>query len=229
MAEFGIPDEPGFRGTPVLGPLAASVAGFTQGLERGLQSREQKKAALAKQQAQEKAARIKAGAVLGRSLTDDFGDLTKPTSVRVLDLSRQEAVLKKTLASPLSNLTDEQKQKMQFDINLLSDEQSSLRTSLASFRRLEIVVGALNPQQQTIFKQNLLSITENRDFFDFDEFTNFKKQLDSKFEPKVAQALGEALEAERERGTITIRSDILGPGAAVLDPSDEPFLQSLFE
>lgn len=227
MAEFGLPDQPGFRGAPVLGPLAASVAGLTQGLERGLQSRQAKKAALAKQQAEERVARTRAGASFAKRITADFRDLTKSDTEKVKDISRQKIALKKRRGDPLSNLTDEQKQKIDFDLNLLSDEEDTLRESLSSFSRLEIVVRSLPPNQQAIFQQNLLNTSEFRDFEEFDDFLKFKKQFTEKFDPQLAQALGEALEAERERGTIRIRRDILGPGEIVLDKEDEDFLDGL--
>ncbi len=229
MAEFGIPDQPGFRGAPVLGPLAASVAGLTQGLERGLESRAAQKAALAKQRAQEKAAKIKAGASLAKRLSADFGDLTKGDTEKVKDISRQKTALEKRFGDPLSNLTDEQKQKMRFDINLLSDEEDALRESLSSFSRLEVVVRSLPPAQQAIVQQNFVRATEFRDFVEFEDFLKFKKQFTAPFDSKVGQALGEFLEAERERGTIRVRRDILGPAEIVLDKEDESFLDGILE
>lgn len=230
MAEFGIPDEPGFRGAPVLGPLAASVAGFTQGLERGLQSRESKKAALAKQQAQERVAKARASASASTKLFTDLRNLTKGDTDRVREISRQTAALKKQLGDVLSNLTDEQKAKIQFDINVLQDEDKFLRKSGTSFSRLEVGVRGLSTNQQRTFQQNFLRTTEKRNFVTFDEWAQFKKDFTAPFDPKVAAALGEALEAERERGTIKIDADILGPGEIVFDEEDkiDEFVEGLF-
>lgn len=229
MAEFGVPDQPGFRGAPVLGPLAASVAGFTQGLERGLQSRADKKAALAKQQAEERVAKSRASASASSKLFTDLRNLTKGDVDRVKELARQRAALKKQLGDPLGNLTDDQKTKIQFDINVLDDEDKSLRQSGTSFSRLEVGVRGLSPAQQRTFQQNFLRTTSLRNFFDFEEWAQFKKDFIAPFDPKVGKALGEALEAERERGTIKIDADILGPGEIVFDAEDniDEFVEDL--
>lgn len=229
MAEFGIPDEPGFRGTPVLGPLAASVAGFTQGIQRGLQSRQEKKGALAKQRAEEKVAKLRAGATASSKFKSGFGNLTKGEKDKVKDSANRLAALKKELGNVLSNLTDDQKTRIQFDINVLTDEITTSRTSISSFARAETMASGLTPSQQTTINENFLNVTQFRDFDDFPAFVKFKKEFIAQFDPQVGQVLGELLEAERERKTIILRTDILGPGEIIFDKEDEDFLDGLFE
>lgn len=229
MAEFGIPDEPGFRGAPVLGPLASSVAGFTQGLERGLQSRQQKKAALAKQRAQESVARTRAGASVARRLDSDLGDLTRGDTDRVKELDRQRKALQARLDDKLSSLTDDEKQTIRFDMNLIDDETNSLRSSISAITKVGISARGLTTKQQQTILTNLLEVGLPRQFDNFELFIKMKKDFLGQFDPAVAQRLDALLEAERKRGNIRIDRDILGPGPVVLDEKDLNTVKGFFD
>ncbi len=228
MAEFGIPDEPGFRGAPVLGPLASSVAGFTQGLERGLESRARKKAVFAKQQADEKAANIKAGRAAASQIRTDFGDLNKTTTDRIRELDRQRAVLIKRRDDPLVNLDEDQKSLVQSEISVIDAERGGLLESSDALSRAEIAAKVLPPHQQRAVSFAMLDATRPRDFKNFAAFEKFKKDFTANFGPAAGKTLGEVLEGERAKGTIRIIADILGPPEKDLTPDDESFLQGAF-
>ncbi len=226
MAEFGIPDEPGFRGAPTLGPLASSVAGFTQGLQRGLQSRQEKKAALAKQQAEEKVARTRAQGAAGRRLDLDFEGINETTDERSKNLGRELSDLRDNISDPL---LAESKESNQAELARKTEQLKTLQGSSDAVRKAQATAKALPPQLRIQVSENILEFTRFKLWNKFEDMEKFIETRTRGMDPRVKNILTELGFASLDRGDWQIIGDQAPPGEIELSPADVQWVDNFFE
>ena len=168
MAEFTLPTGPGFRGQPVLNPLAQGVGGFVQGIREGLGIRRGKKEALADRRSKERIAAQRLGRETSSNLFRTIGDTAKSAEATLSGLRGEQKTIERNLGSiSFTGDREEEGRKItaiQSEINRISKGASAIRAVLPG-------ITSFNPAQQRFLEETFSSLTSgtfrtNKEFRD---------------------------------------------------------------